>query len=94
MAKKLDKFEKAKPDKKPRTKIRAIATKKSVAKKAKGVAAIDTIFAIINKRKKGVNTATLKKNTGFDNKKIYNIINRLKQQGKVKSARLGIYVKV
>ncbi len=55
--------------------------------------AIDKIFAIISKSKKGVNTATLKKKTGFDNKKIYNVINRLKQQGKVKSAGLGVYVK-
>ena len=93
MAKKLDKLDKTKPAKKPGRKTRAKVRRKTVAKKAARATAIDKIFAIISKSKKGVNTATLNKTTGFDNKKIHNVINRLKQQGKVKSAAVGIYVK-
>jgi hypothetical protein len=52
------------------------------------------VFGIIERNKGGVNTNTLKKRTGFDDKKIWNIINRLKQQGKVKSAKTGVYVKI
>jgi predicted nucleic acid-binding protein len=92
--KKVDKLEKAKPKKKPRRKTRAKVRRKTVSKRAIRVTAIDKIFAIISTSKKGVNTATLKKKTGFDNKKIHNVINRLKQQGKVKSAEMGVYVKI
>jgi septal ring factor EnvC (AmiA/AmiB activator) len=94
--KKLSKLEKTKAPKKAKAKARVKVkpAKKKVAKKTKKATAIDTILGIISKSKKGVNTATLKKKTGFDNKKIHNVINRLKQQGKVKSAALGVYVKI
>ncbi len=90
----VKKAEKAKVPKKAkakaRPKVKTKAVKKRVAKKA---TAIDTVFTIIKKSRKGVNAAVLKKKTGFDNKKIHNVINRLKQQGKVKSVALGIYMK-
>ncbi len=92
IAKKLDRPGKVKPAKK-RTKVKARAKKKVVAKKTAKATAIDTILVIIRKSKKGVDVATLKKKTRFDNKKIYNVINRLKQQGKVKSSGMGVYVK-
>ena len=90
IAKKLDQLEKKKPAKKLKAKPKAKVKKKAVAKKA---TAIDTIFAVIKRSKKGVSAATLKNKTGFDNKKIYNVINRLKQQGQVKSSGQGVYVK-
>ena len=101
IAKKLDKLEKAKP--KPKAKARAAVrvrpakkrvVRKAPAKKKAKVTAIDTVFKLIKGSKKGVNTATLKKKTGFRDKKIWNIINRLKKQGEIKSARKGVYVKV
>ncbi len=78
-----------------------IAKKKTVvnkaAKKARGKAqkasAIDTVFSYIKLSKKGVNTATLMKKSGFDQKKIYNIIFKLKSQKKIKSDKKGVYVK-
>lgn len=70
---------------------------KKVAKKARGKAqkasAIDTVFSYIKLSKKGVNTATLMKKSGFDQKKIYNIIFKLKSQKKIKSDKKGVYVK-
>jgi hypothetical protein len=96
MAKRLDKLEKTRPAKKSKTKrvVKAKASKKRVAKKAAKATAIGTIWDIITKSKKGVDTATLKKKTGFETKRIWNVINSLKAQGKVKSAKKGVYVRV
>ena len=70
------------------------AVKRSVGGAAKGSTAMDAVFGIISKTKKGVDTTTIKEKTGFNDKKIWNAINRLKTQGKIKSARKGIYVKM
>ena len=94
IANKLDKLGKAEVVKKPMPKARAKVVKKTVAKKAARVTASDTVLRIINRRKKGVNTSVLKDRTGFNDKKIWNIINRLKQQGKIKSDRRGSYIRV
>ena len=61
-------------------------------KKAVKITAADQILKIINRSKKGVDTATLMKKTGFDQKKIRNIVFRTMKQGKIKSAEKGIYV--
>ena len=58
---------KAKPVKK--------APKAPAKKKAVTVTATDQVLKIINGSKKGVNTATLMKKTGFDQKKVRNILN-------------------
>jgi len=47
-----------------------------------------------NKLKKLVGTATLKMETGFKGHKIYNIVYKLKKQGKIKSVDKGVYLKV
>lgn len=89
---------KAKPKSKAPTKaVKKKSVKKAPAKKTAGkkaATAADTVFEIINKSKKGVNTATLMEKTGFDRKKISNVIYKLKNQGKIKSAGKGIYLKV
>ena len=94
---------KAKPKPKARAKAKAAVrvrpakkrvVRKAPTKKKAKVTAIDTVIKIIKRTKKGVNTASLKKKTGFSDKKIWNIINRLKKQGEIKSARKGVYVKV
>ena len=96
MAKSLDKLEKTRPAKKAKAKrvVKAKASKRGVAKKAAKATAIGTILDIITKNKKGVDTAILKKKTGFESKRIWNVINSLKAQGKVKSAETGVYVRV
>ncbi len=107
IAKKLDKLEKSKPKPKLKRKPKATAkvavrvrpvkkrvVRKAPVKKKTKVTAIDTVFTIIKKSKRGVDTAALKKKTGFSDKKIWNIINRLKKQQEIKSARKGVYVKV
>ena len=99
----VGKLEKPKVAKKPKAKVaKRKPVKKTVAKKvaAKKPAAkkttktvIDTVLAIIKRYKKGVNTATLMKKTGFSEKQIHNNIYKLKKQGKVKSVGRGVYLK-
>jgi len=58
------------------------------------VTATDQVLDIINRSKKGVNTATLMKKTGFDQKRVRNILQRTYKQGKIKRAERGIYIGV
>ena len=85
--------------KKPAVKSVKTATKaKIVTKKApaKGGKKTDTdkFLAIINRSKKGVDTATLMKKTGFNQKKVRNMLNRTYKQGKITRVEKGIYVGV
>jgi predicted Rossmann fold nucleotide-binding protein DprA/Smf involved in DNA uptake len=85
-----------KPARKAKTKA-AIAVKKAPAKKVpakKTATAADTVLAIINRSKKGVDSATLAKKTGYDKKKIANLVFKLRKLGKIKSVNKGVYVKV
>ena len=80
-----------KPKAKPvRTKAKAV-TKKAPAKAAKKTDT-DKVLAIINRSKKGVNAATLMTKTGFDLKKVRNILQRTYKQGKITRVAKGIYV--
>ena len=89
MIKQLEKLEKAQAAKKPK----AIAVKKTVAKKPTRLSASGTVLAIVKRSRKGIDTATLEKKTGFKGRKIRDTIFRLRKQGKIKSERKGIYVK-
>ena len=85
----------AKPKKAPVKKAPAKKTsvKKAVKTKKQPATAADVVLAIVNRSKKGVNSATLAEKTGFDNKKIANIVFKLRKQGKIKSVGRGIYTK-
>jgi hypothetical protein len=87
---------KAKPVKKaPAKKARAkkAPAKKAVArKKTAQVTATDKILRIVKRSKKGVDVPTLKKKTGFDDKKVRNIVFRASKEGKIKKSGRGIYV--
>lgn len=77
--------------------IEAAASAKTAAKRprqkpAQGTA-IGTVFEIITRSRKGVHTSEIKEKTGFGDKKIHNIIYKLKKQGRIKSERKGVYVK-
>ena len=100
----LDEKAKAKPARKtpakPKKKIAKKTVQKTVAKKAvkkavtkKPVTAVDTVLKIINKSKKGVDTSTLMKKTGYNQRKIANLIYKLNKQGKIKSVGRGVYLK-
>jgi len=103
MAKRLEKIEKAQAKKKPKAKAakkrvakkrvaKKRVPKKRVAKKAVRVTAIDTVMGIIKNSRKGVDAGTLRKKTGFEGRKIRDLIYRLKKQGMIKSERKGFYI--
>ena len=77
----------AKPERKA-----AVKAVKSAAKKP--LTAADTVLGVIKRSKKGVDTAALMKKTGYDRKKVANIVFKLRKQGKIKSEKKGVYVKV
>ena len=83
-----------KPKSKPaKKKAKAkVVVKKAPAKAAKKTDT-DKVFAIINRSKKGVDTAALMKKSGFDRKKIANMVYKLGKQGKIKSIQKGVYLK-
>ncbi len=95
LIKAVDKFEKAAKRKKAKAKAkptRKARAKKAPAKKAK-VTDTDRVLNIIKRSKKGVGVPTLIKKTGFDDKKVRNIINRTLKQGKIKRVGRGVYVR-
>jgi hypothetical protein len=56
--------------------------------------AMVAVYRIIKRSRRGANTTQIREETGFDNKKIWNAINRLKTQKRIKSARRGVYVAI
>jgi hypothetical protein len=52
------------------------------------------LLKIIKRSKKGVNAATLMTKTGFDLKKVTNILQRTYKQEKIKRVGKGVYVGV
>jgi predicted Rossmann fold nucleotide-binding protein DprA/Smf involved in DNA uptake len=81
---------KAKPTKKIAAK--KAPAKKASAKKAAPPTATDEILKIIRRSKKGVDAPTLIKKTGFNQKKVRNILFRTYKQGKIKRLEKGIYI--
>ena len=97
MIKQLEKPDKAQAAKKPKAKKvekqAAGKAKKPVAGKAEKVTAADTVLAIIKRSRNGIDEATLRNKTGFEGRKVRDIIYKLKKKGKIKSEQKGIYVK-
>ena len=90
----VEKCEKSKSEKKALAKpAKAKTTKKAPAKKKTAQpTATDQVLGIINGSKDGVNAATLMTKTGFDLKKVRNILARTYKMGKIKRVGKGVYV--
>jgi hypothetical protein len=71
---------------------KAPAKKAPAPKKAVEVTATDQILKIIKRSKKGVDVPTLKEKTGFDDKKVRNIVFRAAKEGRIKKSGRGVYV--
>jgi hypothetical protein len=91
-----EKSEKLKPTKKTTSKPvkRSPVQKAPAKKKTAPPTASDQVLRIIKRSKKGVDAATLMAKTGFDLKKVRNILQRAYKQGKIKRADKGIYIAV
>jgi len=78
--------------------VKKVVVKKVVAKNAptkkknSKLTATDKVMSIINRSKKGVSVQVLIKKTGFDQRKIANILFRVSKMGKIKSVSRGVYV--
>jgi putative endonuclease len=77
---------------KTKTTNRALAKKAPAKKKPVQPTATDQVLNIIKRSKKGVNAATLMTKTGFDLKKVRNILQRTYKMGKIKRVEKGVYV--
>ena len=87
----------------PVKKAKTVSKKAKAAKKpapkvvpkpaAKPATAVDTVMNIISRSQKGANAAAIKAKTGYDQKKVANIVYKLKKQGKIKAIQKGVYVK-
>jgi len=104
MTKALDRLDKAQvktvPRKKavakktaPKAVAKAIAPKRVSAKKVKSTSATEKVLRIIVRSKKGVDTATLKNQTGYNSRKIWDIVHRAYKEGKIKKVGRGTYAK-
>jgi len=73
--------------------VKNATTKNTVtAKKSSQVTATDQILSIVKRSRKGVDVPTLKSKTGFDDKKVRNIVFRASKEGKIRKSGRGIYV--
>ena len=92
----LEKNDKPKATKKasaaPKSTKKVVA-KISVPKKRIKITASETVLKIIPKLKRGANTTTLMKKTGFNQRKVANIVFNLKKQKKIISPNKGLYMK-
>lgn len=61
-------------------------------KEASQLTATDQILKIVGRSRKGVDVPLLKSKTGFEDKKVRNIIFRASKEGKIKKVGRGIYV--
>ena len=96
LVKAVDKLEKAQAKAKttkkvPTRRLKGRAKKKPSARRAKSLTATDQVLKIVNRSKKGVNVSTLVKKTGYDTKKVSDIVYRASKQGKIKRTGRGVY---
>jgi transcriptional repressor NrdR len=86
---KIKKREKAQAAQEAKKKVRE---RKIAKRKAKSLMMTETVFKVIKRHKRGVHISKLRDKTGFDNKKISNIVFKLNKEGKIKRAGKGIYI--
>ena len=66
-------------------------TQENKTKKERSGTASDAVFQIIKNSETGIGNAALAEKTGYDKKKVSNILHRLKKQGIIKSVGRGVY---
>jgi hypothetical protein len=65
-----------------------------IGRRKTALTAIDVVLDVIKRSKQGIGFAAIQAKTGFDEKKIRNIIFRLNKIGKIKRKSRGIYIAV
>jgi hypothetical protein len=77
---------------KAKTRVSGASKRTAFAKKASQLTATEQILKIVGRSRKGVDVPTLKVKTGFEDKKVRNIIFRASKEGKIKKVGRGVYV--
>jgi hypothetical protein len=77
-------------DKKKGSPAKRVSTKKAAKDRTTTV----QVLGVIKRYKKGVGVPTLKEKTGFNDKKVRNVIYRALKAGKIKRSGRGLYVVV
>ena len=105
IAEKVDEVAKSQGVVKPKRKKPSAVTKKVKAvkkpvqkaarkKEVKSATDADKVLGIIGRSKNGAGTAAIMQKTGYSQKKLANIIYRLRKQQKIKSVAKGVYTKL
>ena len=94
MEKLLKAFGKGPKTKAKRSARKATVRKAAARKKSVQATATEQVLQIIKRSRKGVDVPTLRAKTGFDDKKVRNIVFRASKEGKIKKSGRGIYVGV
>lgn len=85
--------QKVKSTKKNENRNKLSISKEKKPAKSDGITLIDMIYEIILQKPKGINIAALVKKTAFEEKKIYNVIYRLKKQNRIVEIYKKFYLK-
>jgi hypothetical protein len=65
-----------------------------IARRKNSLTAVDIVLDTIKRSKQGIDFAQIQAKTGFDEKKIRNIIFRLNKTAKIKRKSRGVYIAV
>ncbi|MDY6951340.1 MAG: hypothetical protein SWE60_07510 [Thermodesulfobacteriota bacterium] len=82
------------PKARPKAPAKKAAARKAAPPKASPLTATDEVMKLIKRSKKGIDIPTLAEKTGYDQKKVRNIVSKAFKQGKIKRVRRGIYMAV
>lgn len=95
MERMVDAIEKALAAEGPKSRGRQKPQRKGRPRKrpTKKESAMEAVLNVILSNEEAVTTEQIRQKTGFDNRKIWDIVNRAKKQGKVKSVGKGLYVR-
>ena len=74
------------------TSIGSYPVKNKISHRKTALTAIDIVYDVIKRSRNGLSFAEIQAKTGFEDKKIRNIIFRLNKIGKIKRKRRGIYI--
>ena len=95
IAKKLEEsFPQDQPKSKRKAKSSLKAKMPTAANRTQKRTATDTVLLVIKRSKNGVTTADIAEKTGYDRRKIANIIYTLRKLNKITSPSRGVYKKV
>ena len=72
--------------------VRGKSAKGRAATRKRSETASDKVLSTIKRRKTGSTFSEIKSNTGFEDKKLRNIIFRLNKLGKIKRKSRGVYI--